>query len=333
MYERLMQRRDKAGWVGKKVFDWAIRLGENYPFTGEHGMPLVYAFKRFVADLLVYRRWRALMGGRLRGVAVGAAALQPRIGRLFSAAGVDVREGYGLSETSPVVSFNRFEPGGVHFGTAGIPVPGVEVRIAPPQNGLPDGEIEVRGPNVMQGYWNKPEATAAKFTPDGWLRTGDLGRIEHKRFLRITGRVGEVFKTSTGKFVSPAYVEQQLKRSPFVAQCLAVGDNRPCVTALIVPNFDHLEAWCRENNVHWTAPEYMVHNPKVEKLFREEMEEINNTRLSGVEAVRHFALLTEPWATHNGLLTPTLKLKRREIEAQYRAEIDDLFKKTLDTEL
>lgn len=327
MYERLQERREKAGWLGKRVFDWSINLGERFPFTGEHNMPFFYTLKRLLADILVYRRWRKAMGGRLRGIAVGAAALQPRLGRLFSAAGIDVREGYGLSETSPVVSFNRFEPGGVHFGTAGIPVPGVEVRIAQPQEGMPDGEVEVRGPNVMQGYWNKPEATAAKFTPDGWLRTGDLGHFEHKRFLRITGRVSEVFKTSTGKFVSPAFVEQQLLRSHFISHCLVAGANQPYVAALIVPNFAHLESWCGDNNVHWTAPEYMVHNPMVEKLFRSEIDVINESRLSGVEAVRRHVLIPGPWTTDNGLLTPTMKLKRRDIVAQFPTEMADLFKK------
>ncbi len=333
MYERLQERRERAGWLGRKVFDWSIALGEKFPFTGEHDMPFLYTLKRLVADVLVYRRWRKAMGGRLRGIAVGAAALQPRLGRLFSAAGIDVREGYGLSETSPVVSFNRFEPGGVHFGTAGIPVPGVEVRIAKQEAGMPGGEIEVRGPNVMQGYWNKPEATAAKFTSDGWLRTGDLGHFEHKRFLRITGRVGEVFKTSTGKFVSPAFVEQQLLRSHFISQCFVAGANQPYVAALIVPNFAHLESWCRDNNVHWTAPEYMVHNPMVEKLFRSEIDVINASHLSGVEAVRRHVLIPGAWTTANGLLTPTMKLKRRDIEAQYQGEMTELFRKTLETEL
>jgi len=324
-YERLLERRNQSGFLGKKILDWAMALGERYPYSGKAGMPLDYRLKLWVADLLVFRRWRKAMGGRVRGIAVGAAALQPRLGRLFSAAGVDVREGYGLTETSPVVSFNRFEPGGVHFGTVGIPAPGVEVRIAD-ANAEGEGEVQVRGPNVMSGYWNLPEETAARFTPDGWFKTGDLGRFEYKRFLKITGRQSEVFKTTTGKFVAPAYVEQQLLRSPFLDQCMAVGLNQPFVGALVVPNFIHMEAWCRENKVHWTAPQYMIMNPKVEKLFRQEIDRINEEHLGPIEKVRAFRLLAEAWTPQNGLLTPTLKLRRGELGKRFEGEIQELFK-------
>jgi long-chain acyl-CoA synthetase len=315
-YERLLERRDQAGWLGKKLLDWAIALGERYPYAGGQAMPPDYRLKRWVADILVYRQWRKAMGGRVRAIAVGAAALQPRLGRLFSAAGVDVREGYGLTETSPVVAFNRFEPGGVHFGTVGIPAPSVEVRIAPPEDGHEDGEIEVRGPNVMMGYLGLPEETAARMTPDGWLRTGDLGRFEHKRFLRVTGRRSEIFKTSSGKFIAPAYVEAQLMQSPFVDQCMVMGLNQPFASALIVPNFQHLEAWCKENKIHWTAPAYMIINPKVEKRFRTEVERINES-LAREEQIKDFTLLDEPWTADNGLLTPTLKMRRTAIKERY----------------
>lgn len=322
--ERLLEQRNQKGFLGRKMMDWAIDLGEHFPYTGSRDMPLVYRLKRLLANWLVYRRWRKRMGGRLRYIAVGAAALQPRLGRLFSAAGIDVREGYGLTETSPVVAFNRFEPGGVHFGTVGIPAPGVEVRIAEPDE-AGDGEIEVRGPNVMREYLQLPAETAARFTADGWFKTGDIGRFEYKRFLRITGRHSEIFKTSSGKFVAPAYVEQQLATSHFVSQSMVTGLNKPFVGALIVPNFEQLENWCRENKVHWTAPQFMVLNPKVEKLFRAEIERVNREYLGSVEQVRAFKLLHEPWTAADGQLTPTLKLRREAIARQYRAEIQGLF--------
>jgi long-chain acyl-CoA synthetase len=360
MYERLQDRRRQAGPLRRRLIDWALDLGEKFPFAGSNGLPLGYALQRLVADFLVFRPWRKALGGRLIGIAVGAAALQPRLGRLFAAARIDVREGYGLTETSPVISFNRFEPGGVRFGTVGIPVPGVEVRVAPLDTAPPDprmrggeassagltgmlerspspplmggsgggvGLIEVRGPNVMKGYWNLPEETAGRFTEDGWFRTGDLGCIQHKRFLQITGRQGEVFKTSTGKFVAPSYVEQQLQQSPFIDQVLVVGLNRPYVSALILPNFDRLEAWCLENKVHWTAPQFMVHNPKVEKLFRREIERINEQYLSAIEKVRAFRLLHEPWSPDNGLLTPTLKLRRPSLRERYADVIEKMYEK------
>ncbi len=320
MYERLLEERNRSGVLFRKIIDWAIRLGERYPYSGERGMPPDYFVKRLLADVLVFRHWRKKMGGRIRYIAVGAAALQPRLGRLFSAAGIDVREGYGLTETSPVIAFNRFEPGGVHFGTVGIPAPGVEVRIGEPDE-QGEGEIEVKGPNVMAGYFGLPDETAARFTADSWFKTGDLGKIEFKRFLKITGRKSEIFKTTSGKFVAPAFVEQQLATSPFISQAMAVGLNQPFVAALIVPNFSYLENWCRENNVHWTSPQFMVLNPKVEKLYRHELNRINEERLGTVEKVRAFHLLHEPWTSENGLLTPTLKLRRE--KAHRTEEIGD----------
>jgi long-chain acyl-CoA synthetase len=324
-YERLIEQRKSMGWLGQKVFDWAIDLGERFPTAGLQWLPSAYRLQRFIADVLVYRHWRKALGGRVHGIAVGAAALQPRIGRLFSAAGIDVREGYGLTETSPVVAFNRYEPGGVHFGTVGIVAPGVEVRIAQVEGVDAGGEIEVRGPNVMKGYWNLPEETATRFTADGWFKTGDLGYFEHKRFLRITGRGSEVFKTSSGKFVAPAFVEQQLLQSPFFAQCLVLGLNKPYPGVLIVPNFDYLESWCKDNKIHWTAPTYMVHNPKVEKIYRAELDRIGQ-QLSSHEAPRTFQLIGEAWTTDNGLLTPTLKTRRSAIVKQHGALVEALFK-------
>jgi long-chain acyl-CoA synthetase len=326
IHERLLEERNKGGRLKKKILDWALALGERYPYAGGQAMPFDYRIKRYFADLLVFRHWRKRMGGRIRYIAVGAAALQPRLGRLFSAAGVDVREGYGLTETSPVIAFNRFEPGGVHFGTVGIPAPGVEVRISEERDEAGDGEVEVRGPNVTSGYLHLPEESAERFTPDGWFRTGDVGRFEHKRFLKITGRKSEIFKTTTGKFVAPAFVEQVLVASPYISQAMVVGLNRPFVAALLVPDFQQLENWCVANNVHWTAPQFMVLNPKVEKFFRQEIERINEGKLGTIEKVRAFHLLHEPWTAENGLLTPTLKVRREVVAKQFAHEIGKLFK-------
>jgi long-chain acyl-CoA synthetase len=326
IYERLLEERNKSGRLKRKILDWAIALGHRFPYSGGRAMPLDYRFKRWLADLLVFRHWRKRMGGRIRYIAVGAAALQPQLGRLFSAAGIDVREGYGLTETSPVIAFNRFEPGGVHFGTVGIPAPGVDVRIGEERDEAGNGEVEVRGPNVTAGYLNLPEETAERFTADGWFKTGDLGRFEHKRFLRITGRKSEVFKTTTGKFVAPAFVEQQLARSPFVSQSMATGLNRPFVSALIVPNFDVLEEWCRENRVHWTSPRFMVLNPKVLKFYQQEIERINEAHLGAIDNIKAFHLLPDPWTSENGLLTPTLKLRREIIARQFEAEIEKMYR-------
>ncbi len=325
MHERLLEERNRSGRLKKKILDWAIALGERFPYAGGKAMPLDYRLKRWLADLLVFRHWRRRMGGRIRYIAVGAAALQPRLGRLFSAAGIDVREGYGLTETSPVIAFNRFEPGGVHFGTVGIPAPGVEVRIGGDLDEQGNGEVEVRGPNVTSGYLHLPEESAERFSPDGWFRTGDIGRFEHKRFLKITGRKSEIFKTTTGKFVAPGFVEQQLTGSTYISQAFVLGLNRPYVAALLVPDFHQLEAWCKANNVHWTAPQFMVLNPKVEKFFRQEIETINEQQLGTIEKVRSFHLLFEPWTPENGLLTPTLKLRRGTLAEKFAVEIEKMF--------
>ena len=325
MYERLLEERDKRGKWQKKIISWAIALGERFPYSGGRAMPLDYRIKRWLADVLVFRKWRKRMGGRIRYIAVGAAALQPRLGRLFSAAGIDVREGYGLTETSPVIAFNRFEPGGVHFGTVGIPAPGVEVRIAEEQDEAGNGEIEVRGANVMSGYLHLPEETTDRFTTDGWFKTGDIGRFEHKRFLKITGRKSEIFKTTTGKFVAPAFVEQQLLNSPYISQCMAVGLNQPFVGALIIPNFNALETWCRDNKVHWTGPQFMILNPKIEKFFHQEIARINEEQLGTVEKIRTFQLLHEAWTPENGLLTPTLKVRRDRVASAFAEEIEKMF--------
>lgn len=317
-YDRLKDERDKKGYLGQKIINWALALGERFPFAGGDAMPFTYRLQWMAANILVFRKWRKAMGGRLSGIVVGAAALQPRLGRLFSAAGVAVREGYGLTETSPVVAFNRFEPGGVHFGTVGIPAPGVDVRInAPDENG--EGEVEVKGYNVMSGYLNLPEETREKFTEDGWLRTGDKGKFEHKRFLRITGRISEIFKTTAGKFVAPAFVEQQLRTSPFIEHALVYGLNQPTVSAIIVPDFAHLEHWCQANKVHWTAPEFMIINPKIEKLFREEMDKINEALLGQPERIKDFKLVSDTWTAENGMLTPSLKLRRTILMEKYIA--------------
>jgi len=199
------------------------------------------------------------------------------------------------------------------------------VRIAQERDENGDGEVEVRGPNVTSGYLNLPEDSAERFSADGWFRTGDLGRFEHKRFLMITGRKSEVFKTTTGKFVAPAYVEQQLVASNYISQALVLGLNRPHVGALIVPDFQQLEAWCTENKVHWTAPQFMVLNPKVKKFYQQEIERINTERLGTIEKVQVFQLLFEPWTPENGLLTPTLKLRREQLVKQFSAEVEAMF--------
>ncbi len=255
---------------------------------------------------------------------MGAAALQPQLGKLFSAAGIHIREGYGLTETSPAIAFNRFEPGGVHFGTVGIPLPGVEVRIdAEPGE---EGEILVRGPNVMLGYFGQPELTRKVIDAEGWLHTGDVGKMVHKRFLQITDRKKDLFKTSSGKYIAPQQVENLLKTSRFISQCMIVGYKRPYVVALLIPNVVQLRRWCEQHGVHWTSPPYMVINPKVETFYQERIRELN-TQLDKAARIRRIHLLHEEWSVSSGEYAQTLKLRRAFILEKFRSAIEALYAK------
>ncbi len=321
MYDSILEQASSQGFLKRKTLTWAIGLGER--FNHLHQMKITYQVQLFLAKLLVFRHWRNALGGKVEGVIVGAAALQPKLGQLFSAAGIDIREGYGLTETSPAISFNRFEPGGVHFGTVGIPVPGVELKIDQP-NENQEGEICVRGPNVMLGYYRQPELTAQVIDEEGWFHTGDIGKIVFKRFLQITDRKKNIFKTSSGKYVAPQKVENLLKSSRYFSQCMVIGFNRPYVTALIIPNFVHLERWCINNKVHWTSPQYMVHNTKVENFLKSVVGQING-QLNKEARVRRIHLLHEEWSVPTGEYAQTLKLRRDFILEKYNKGIEEMY--------
>ncbi len=316
----LQQANQKNRWI-RRLIRWAMKLGERYNESKRLPMPDFW-LQWLLADLLIYRRWRKRLGGRVRGVMVGAAALDAKLGKLFSAAGIPIREGYGLTETSPVVSFNRFEPGGVRFGTVGIPVPGVEIKIDRP-NEKGEGEILVKGPNVMLGYFKKEQETKLVLQ-DGWLHTGDIGQMVHRRFLKITDRQKDIFKTSAGIYVAPQKVENQMRSNPFIEQCLIIGFNRPYVVALILPNFTNLQQWCEANNVHWTAPQFMVLNPRVLRKMEKEVEK-ENEQLAPHQRVKKFYLLYQHWSEESGELTPTLKARRQVILEKYRREVEELY--------
>ena len=308
--------------VARRIMNWAMRLGLAYK-TGRT-FPPAYWIQLAIADFLVFRHWRRALGGHIQGIMVGAAALRPQLGRLFSAARIHIREGYGLTESSPVVSFNRFEPGGWRFGTVGIPIPGVEVQIAGPGENE-EGEILVRGPNVMMGYYNRPEETGQVIDAEGWLHTGDVGKFVHKRFLQITDRQKDLFKVSGGRYVAPQLVEKALRESPYIENCLAAGADRSYVSALILPDFEQLQAWCEEKKIHWTAPQFMALHPKVLQFMQEEVDKCCE-ELPHYQRVKKIYLLHEPWTELSGHLTPTLKLRRSIILRQYERELADLYK-------
>jgi len=319
-YEHILKQGKRRGGYRQRLLLWAVKQGKQY--NGRFRIAPLYWLKLLLADILVYRHWRRQLGGRLTGVVSGAAALRTELTRLFSAAGIDVREGYGLTEASPVITCNRFEPGGYRFGTAGIPIPGVQIRIVDKdENGR--GKIEAKGPNIMLGYLNE-ENNQSVITEDGWLRTGDIGLLEDKRFLRVFGRAANVFKTGSGRFVSVNNLEQQLERSLYIQQAMVFGRNKPWLAAFIVPDFEYLEEWCAENDVHWTAPEYMIYNPVIQQLYRDQIDRLQKDHPAH-ERIKNFVLIHQPWTKESGLLTPTFKLRRDKILTKYQDKVAGLF--------
>lgn len=320
VYDYINKEIKNSGIIKKKIVKWALTSSKRARKLSLNPLKRV---ELVICDLIVFRKWRKLMGGRLRGMLVGAAAMPPHIAMLFCDAGILIREGYGLTETSPIVSFNRFEAGGNKFGTVGIPLPGVNVKILDPnENG--EGEIVVKGPNVMIGYYKNEALTNEKIDKDGWFHTGDVGKITHKRFLTITDRKKNIFKTTSGRYVAPQVIEALLKTEELIDQAMIIGFNRPHLSALLVPNMAMLENWCKENNVHWTGPQYMVIHPKVVKLYEEIIEEINGD-LKRHEYIKKFHLHHEEWSVSTGEYTPTLKLKRKDIVAKYEKQVKKMY--------
>ncbi len=268
-----------------------------------------------IAHQWIIKRWKKRMGGRLKGIISGAAYLDPKVERLYERSGIKIRQGYGLTEASPIVSINRFEPGGHRRGTVGQPIPGVEVKIKE------DGEIMVKGPNVMLGYY-KDEVATEEVIKDGWLLTGDVGHWEKENFLVITDRKSNIYKHASGKFISPAQIESRLVHHPLIHQAMIIGFHRPYTIALIIPNFNALQKICQEKNIHWTAPEYMVFNTLVIQMYRDLLDHLG---LQSHERIEKFILLTDNWTAENGLLTTTYKPRRKEIEAKYQKEINEMY--------
>lgn len=301
----------------KALFFWALHLAMRYQLYGAKGIG--YEIKRKIADLLVYRKWRTAMGGRLRYVVSGGASLRPLIAKVFWAAGIQVVEGYGLTETSPVIAVGNFEPGGLKFGTVGPPLQGVEVKIAE------DGEILCRGPNVMLGYYKDEALTREAIDAGGWFHTGDIGTMDEGRFVKITDRKKEIFKTSGGKYIAPQVIENRFKESEFIENIMVVGENRHFAAALIVPAFEHLKSWCEVKNIEFTGNKQIVGHPDVIARYGKEVERIN-ALLDKTDQIKKFRLMGVEWNVDSGELSPTLKLRRKFIQHKYAPAIHQLYK-------
>ena len=324
MYDFMQEQLLHKNIFKKKLIQWSMAVGKRYGTGGP--MRLWFIIQLFFARVLVLNQWRHMLGGKIRYMAVGAASLRPEIGRLFSAAGINIVEGYGMTETAPIIAMNRYEPGLNRFGTVGMAIPGLEIKIDEPNADL-EGEILVKGPNVTQGYFKRPELTQEVFTRDGWFRTGDIGKWEHQRFLKITDRKKDIFKTSAGKYIAPMPLQNYFGGSPFIQRCLIIGFQRPFVTALIVPHFPILEAWCIKEGIHWTSPAFMVHNIKVRAKLQEEIDRLNS-ELPNFQHIRDFVLCHEEWTVENGEITTTLKPVRHLLVEHYKPAIEKMYIET-----
>lgn len=318
VYARAKLKAAQKGGLSEKIFDWAIDIAKEFALHNENGkaIPYMLAVKHVIADRLVFSKLRDFFGGRLRFCITGGAALPDEIYLIFTGAGIRIMQGYGLTETSPVISSNN--PFEVKLGTVGKPIRNMRARIAD------DGEIEADGPGVMLGYYSKPDATRDAFTHDGWFRTGDIGRIDRDGFLIITDRKKELFKTSGGKYIAPSPIEQMLRSSRFVNQAVLVGDGRKFAAALIVPNFEMLDSYAKHKGLGVMTPGDYCRNPQVINLFRRQIDKATEG-LARFEQVKAFALLEKELSVEGGELTPTLKVKRRVIDEKYKHLIDEIY--------
>jgi long-chain acyl-CoA synthetase len=318
IYANILEKGGRESGIKRSIFDWSLRVAEEsvpwraYGKSPSPGLKL----RCRVADALVYSKIREGLGGGTQRFSAGGAPLAPELAEFFWSVGVTIHQGYGLTETSPVVTANT--PTANKIGTVGRPIPNVQVKIAE------DGEILVKGPNVMQGYYHKPEATREVFTSDGWFRTGDIGRLDEDGYLIITDRKKELLKTAAGKFVAPAPIENTLKTSPYITNAIVVGDTQKFVSVLVVPNFANIEAAARKAGHEFATPTQMTGNPWVRDLLSGEIERLT-APLAQYEKPKRFALLEQDFTYAGGELTYTMKMKRRVIEQRYQDVIARLY--------
>ncbi|PKP48726.1 MAG: long-chain fatty acid--CoA ligase [Bacteroidetes bacterium HGW-Bacteroidetes-11] len=316
IYDKIVANGRKLTGIKKFLFFWALNLGLRYELNGANGW--YYEAKLKLANKIIFSKWRAALGNKMQVIVSGGAALQPRLARVFSAAQIPVLEGYGLTETSPVLSVNDFSPDGICFGTVGKVLKGVEVMIAD------DGEILAKGPNLMLGYYKEPALTAEAIDPEGWFHTGDIGRFEPAGHLRITGRKKEIFKTSLGKYISPEQLENRFKESSFIDALIIIGENQKYAAALIVPDFNHLKNWCAIKEIPYTSDSEMVELPRIKKRFQLEIDKYNKF-FGATEQVKRIEILDKEWTVDSGELTASMKLRRRFIMQKYSDLINKIF--------
>jgi len=308
VYDKIMAKGADLTGLKKKLFYWAVELGLKY--DPRKNMGFFYNIQLSIANKLIFSKWREALGGNCQAVASGSAPLQPRLARIFLAAKIPVMEGYGLTETSPVLTVNCEDNDGVMIGSVGRPLDNVQIKIAA------DGEILAKGPNVMMGYYKRPDLTDEVIDKEGWLHTGDIGEFVDG-FLKITDRKKEIFKTSGGKYVAPQVLENKFKESPFIEQLMVVGEGEKHPSAIIQPGFDYLKEWCKRKEINYTTNEEMVTNEKVKARIQKEIDKYNSF-FAKYEQLKKVQLTPTLWSIEGGELTPTLKLRRKPIMEKYK---------------
>lgn len=317
VYDKIIAKGTALGGIKQKLFYWAVELGLEYEPYGANGW--WYGTKLNLARKLIFSKWKEGLGGNIELIVSGSAALQPRLARVFAAAEIPVMEGYGLTETSPVVAVNDMRNRGFKVGTVGKVIEKVEVVIAE------DGEILTKGPNLMIGYYKEPEKTREAIDENGYFHTGDIGEIDSEGFLKITDRKKEMFKTSGGKYVAPQIIENTMKQSRFIEQIMVIGDGEKMPAAFIQPNFEFVQEWAKRKNINiGTTNEEMIKKPEVIDRIQEEVD-FYNQKFGNWEKVKKFELIPEVWSIEGDQLTPTMKLKRRNIKERYKVLYNKIY--------
>jgi long-chain acyl-CoA synthetase len=318
VYNGIVRKGDKMKGVKKRIFYWAFQLAERYDETGKKNNR-AYRFKLYLANKLVFKDVRKAFGGRLEFIISGGASLQPRLVRLFAAMNIPIIEGYGLTETSPVICTNSLALGIIKAGTVGVPCGSVDIKIDPES-----GEILVKGSPVMKGYYKDPEQTKIAIDENGYFHTGDIGEFDEDGLLKITGRMKEIFKDSMGKYISPALIENKFAESKWFSGIMVVGENQKFAAALIVPNFEHLKTWCEENHIAYTSNAEIIRNKAVIDRYRKEVDAYNKY-FGDYEKIKRFELLDHEWTIEDGEITPSLKIRRKIIAERYKDLIEGMF--------
>ncbi len=315
VFEKIMATGSNLTGIKRGLFFWAVGLASKYDNHEDKGF--FYNLQLSLANKIIFKKWREALGGNIRFIVTGGAACQVKLLRIFNAGQIPVYEGYGPTENSPVICVNRKAKEGMKFGTVGPPINGIEVKLAE------DGEILVAGPSVMEGYYKRPDLTAETVI-NGWLHTGDIGEWVDGKFLKITDRKKELFKTSGGKYVAPQPLENKFKESAFIEQIMIVGSERKFVGALIVPSFNTLKAWMKDNNIPFTSNKEAIANPKVIELFKSTTEKYNQF-FNHVEQVKKFELLPQEWGVETGEMTPKLSLKRKVVMEKCKDAVEKIY--------